>query len=311
MFAFVVALILFLVAICGLAAVFIASETEGKLGGVATFLVAGIIGGIAFFASGYNTVPLRNVGIEQSYGKIIGQPLTPGFHWLAPWNSVINIPETTTTDNYNQSPSTPHRTGTCITIRLADGQEGCADVSVTYSISNSGAQKLLSSYGASDISEQVQDNLVYNNIRQALNNTFGDYSPITDSLETGTNGQSQFTRDEPVIEADLVAAIGSEVTVKSFDLQYIHYSSEVQSNLDGIQSKQGLLQQEKEQLLINQATASANKALVSETGVLTPSQVQQECFTIVQDAEKDNYPLPALWNCYGSSSGSVIVDSGK
>jgi regulator of protease activity HflC (stomatin/prohibitin superfamily) len=308
MFAFVVALILFLAAIIGLAGVFIARDEESKLVGGAVFLVAGIIGGIAFFASGYNTVPIRNTGIEQSYGKIVGQPLTPGFHWLAPWDSVIDIPVTTTTDNYNQNTNTPHYTGTCITIRLGQGQEGCADVSVTYAISDNGAQALLSSYGASNIAEQVQNNLVYNNIRQALNDTMGDYDPIKDALQSGTSGTSQFSQFDPAVLADLTKAIGGRVNVISFDLQYVHYSSEVQSQLDGIQQKEGQYQQELEQQQINTATALANQDLVSKTGNLTSQQLQQECLSITQTAEKDNYALPETWgNCITASSGSVIV----
>jgi hypothetical protein len=90
----------------------------------------------------------------------------------------------------------------------------------------------------------------------------------------------------------------------------MNYSDDVQSSLDAIQQKQGVLQQEKEQLLINQATAAANQALVSKTGNLSSAQLQQECLTIVQKAEADNYSLPVTFgNCVTSSSGSVIVNS--
>lgn len=310
--AFIFAMILFVIALVGLLVTLFAPEAETKLAGIAVLVIGAIVGGICIFASGYNTVPIRNVGIEQSYGKIVGQPLTPGFHWLAPWDSVINIPVTTTTDNYNQNTNTPHYTGTCITIRLGEGQEGCADVSVTYAINDAGAQKLLAKYGAGNIAEQVQNNLVYNNIRQALNNAMGDYDPITDALQTGTSGTSQFSQFVPAVTTAIQTALNGEVSVTGFDLQYVHYSTAVQDQLDGIQQKQGQLQQEIEQQQINTATAQANQDLVSKTGALTSQQLQQECLSIVQTAEKDNYSLPATWgNCITNTSGTAIVNTSK
>lgn len=309
---FIFALIFCVVIIGAIAGLFIAQSSGGKLGSVCVVVVAAIIAGICFFESTHVEVPTRNVGVVVSYGKIVGAPLQPGFHSIAPWKTVDNIPETTTTDNYNQSTTTPHRTGTCITIRLGQGQEGCADVSITYNVSSAGVNALFLKYGASNIQEQVQNNLIYNNTRTALNNTLGDYLPIADALQAGNSGTSQFSQFDPKVLSAIRAAVGDEVTVASFDLQYVHYSSEVQQQLDGIQTKEGTLQQENEQLLINRATAAANQALVSKTGNLSTQQLQQECLTIVQKAEADNYELPATYgNCVTGTTSSTIVDTGK
>lgn len=281
----------------------------GVIGGV-TAVVLVIVAALFFLPPGIHDTPSRSVDVPITFGKA-GSPLTPGFHWLMPWTSTENISTKVQTDNYNQDSNIQNYTGTCITVRLADGQEGCADVSISYQVKDSAGTQLYLDYGSGgNVMSQIQSTLVYRSVRDGLNNTLQNYNPITDALQSQSSGTSQFSEFDPQVVSYLNKNIGNYVGIVSFDLNYVHFSSEVQSQLDGIQTKQGQLQQEKEQLLINQATAAANQALVSKTGNLSSAQLQQECLTIIQKAEADNYPLPATFgNCVTSSSGSVIVNS--
>jgi len=283
----------------------------GLIGGVAAAVFL-IIAGLIFIPAGINDVPVRSVGVPVTFGKA-GAPLNPGFHWEMPWTSVNSISERVQTDNYNQNSNTPSYTGTCITIRLGGAQEGCADTSISWQVIPAGASALYLDYGSSnDVMQQVQDNLIYKNLRTALNTVVGDYNPITDALTSANSGTSQFSTFDPQIVALLDKQVGSYVKIVSFDLQYIHYSPATQAKLDSIQQVEAQKQIETEQVAVNTEIALANKALVSQTGTLTPSQLQGECFSIVQKAETDNYALPASFgNCLGGTASSVIVDSSK
>lgn len=269
-----------------------------------------VLAALIFIPSGIKDVPSRTVGVPITFGKA-GQPLSPGFHWEMPWTSVASITTKVQTDNYNQDKSISNWTGTCITVRLADAQEGCADVSVSYQAKDAAAPQLYLDYGSGgDVMNQIQSNLVYRGIRDGLNNTLQNYNPVTDAIQSSTSGTSQYSKFDPQVVSYLNGSIGKYVTIVSYDINYIHLPNELQDLVNGIQNKQGQYQQELEQQQINTATATANKDLVSNTGTLSSSQIQQECFTIVQDAEKDNYTLPATWSCTGGTS-SAIVDTGK
>jgi hypothetical protein len=279
-------------------------------GGVGVVLL--ILAALVFVPSGINDVPSRSVGVPVTFGKA-GSPLPSGFHWEMPWTSVANISEAVQTDNYNQDRNIASYTGPAITVRLGGAQEGQADVSISYQVRGTAAPQLYLDYGSGgNVMNQIQSNLVYRTIRDALNNTLQNYNPITDALQSQSSGTSQFSQFDPQVLAQLNKNIGKYVNIVSFDVNYIHYSSSTQSYLEAIQQQSAKTQIAEEQIKTNTATAEANQALVSKTGTLTSSQLQQECLSIVQQAEKDNYQLPALFgNCVTSTSGSAIVSAGK
>jgi hypothetical protein len=161
----------------------------GVIGGV-TAVVLVIIAALFFVPPGVNDVPSRSVAVPFTFGKA-GSPLTPGFHWLMPWTSTENITTQVQTENYNKDSNISNWTGNCITVRMAYGQEGCADVSLSFKVQETGATDLVLNYGTGgNVLNQVKSNLVYNTMRTDLNTVFEDYSPINDALLTESSGTS-------------------------------------------------------------------------------------------------------------------------
>lgn len=308
--------------------------------GAAAFVPIAII---TFVASGFQSVPTKSVGVLTSFGKVMGTPYGPGSYWMVPWKTLNVVSDTIQSDSFLQANGSRQGStyvpvadtytnsgakGFCLTVRLGGQQEGCADVQLQTQTNEAAIPDLFanfSSYGP-NLTQDVDAFVVKRDLITVLNRDLGDYSPVEDVSAQlaacdlrqvtvcNTSAQSQFTKFDPRLKADLQAALGNEVTVKDVNLQYVHYNITTEQALEKIQNSYTETAVQTQQEQTNAAISAANKALVSQTTNLTPAQLEQECFSIVQTAEKDNYQLPLTWgNCTGGTTSQtpVIVNNGK
>lgn len=306
-----------------------------KIGAIVLVPIAGAI----FFASGFQSVPTKSVGVLTSFGQVQGTPYGPGSHWMVPWKTLNVVTDTIQSDSFTQAdnsngnpnPDTYSNSGAkgyCINIRLGGQQEGCADVQLQTQTNESAIPQLFANYNSygPNLTQDVDQYVVKRDLTTILNRDLGDYNPIQDvslqleacDLKNATNCQtnaaSQFSKFDGQLTRDLQTELGNQVHVFDVNLQYVHYDSTTEAALQRIQNSYTETAQAVQQEQTNAAISAANEALVSKTGTLTPAQLEQECFSIVQTAEKDGYQLPLTWgNCMASSSSStpVIVNSGK
>lgn len=261
-----------------------------------------ILSAIFITVSGAREVPTRSVGIPVAFGKVGNNVYESGLHWFVPpWKNLAIVQDTIQTDNYDSS------TNNCITVRLGGQQEGCADVSMQWRILPSAAPELYadySSYGG-DITQTVSNYVVLREVRTVLSKVLGDYNPIQDVLTSAnSNGESQFSTFDPQILADMRADVGTEIDFINFNLQYINYDASTQARLNQIQQQLAATAIAEEQYATNVAQAKANAALNNSN--LSPDVLVSQCLNIVATAEKDNYALPAGFNCLGGTSVSVL-----
>lgn len=314
------------------------TETETKnyariwvgLGAVAAVILAAII----FTASGFQSVPTKSVGVLTSFGRVQGTPYGPGSHWMVPWKTLNIVSDTIQSDSFLQaygtnadSYSNSGASGYCITVRLGGSQEGCADVQLQTQTNENAVPELFANYSSygPNLTQDVDKYVVKRDLTTVLNRVLGDYSPVMDvsqqlaacdlkqAATCQANVTSQFSQFDNLLTSTLQKVLGNQVTVLDVNLQYVHYNATTEQALTKIQDSYTATAQAVQQEQTNAAISAANKALVSQTGTLTPAQLQQECLSIVQTAIKEGYQLPLTWgNCISpSSSNGVIVNSGK
>jgi regulator of protease activity HflC (stomatin/prohibitin superfamily) len=288
-------------------------RTGTIIGSVVLIVVAPVI----FLLSGIKSVPVKSVGVTTSFGRV-GSEYGPGAHWMVPWKSLNIIQDTIQTDNYAQSNGTAGNvftasgaTGTCITVRLGGQQEGCADVQLQTQVEAPAIPDLFANYSSygSDLTADIDQYVVYRDLKTVLNRTLGDYNPVADVSATlaSTGTTSQFSQFDPALLSAMQADLAGQVNVLNFNLQYVHYDPATQDRINQITTQYADTQVAIQQEQTNKAISAANAALV-QANSLSPAVLENECYTTTQDAIKAGYSLPTGWNCSGTSSSGLILN---
>jgi hypothetical protein len=292
------------------------SRNWGRTWGIiGTATAAIILVPLMIFLSGWNTVPVKSVGVTTSFGKV-GAEYGSGAHWLFPTQTLNIIQDTIQTDRYFQSNGTASTlysangaVGGCITVRLGGNQEGCADVQLQTQVEPSAIPELFANYSSygSDLTADIDQYVVYRELVTVLNHQLGDYNPVADvSATLASNGTaSQFSSFDPALLSAMQSDLAGQVKVLNFNLQYVHYDPATQNRINQIATQYADTQVAIQQEQTNKAISAANAALV-QSNSLSAAVLQNECYTTTQDAIKAGYSLPTGWNCSGVSSGVIL-----
>src|SRR5690606_13462027 len=112
-------------------------------------------------------VPTKQVGIVTSFGKPTGV-LTNGLHFVKPWEKVTQMDAAIQTDNNVGEEAT--------TIRLGNQSTAEVENSIRWRIRPDKADVLYQDYRDFD---KVRDSLVTRELKEAMNQTFKDYDPLS------------------------------------------------------------------------------------------------------------------------------------
>jgi regulator of protease activity HflC (stomatin/prohibitin superfamily) len=300
-----------ILAVAGLiGGVAIAAAYKGSAGGVAGGIGVFVLGVGLFFAlfawAGVKSVPTKEVGVPVSYGKVVGGFYGPGAHetWT-PWLHLTDIDETVQTTTFEYGGHGDPANGECdgaLPVRIGGQQGACADVTIQWRVEPPAAGDLFQNYArSSDLMATIQNALVVRELKTVVNNTVGDYSPITDVQSiTGQNTQtSQFTKFSPQIEKAMKIDLKGRIQIDAVYLPLMHYSQSVENVLQGISKSYGNFAVAQENVKVNQEQQKANAALGS------PSQaaLTQYCLNLVNEGK-----APSGFQCF---SGAGIISTGK
>jgi regulator of protease activity HflC (stomatin/prohibitin superfamily) len=303
---FILAIIIWLVALIAFAATPFSGES--KAGPAAVGVVAVILGFLVFTVSGLKSVPVKNIGVPQSFGKVGTSVYQPGIHetWT-PWLHLTDIDETVQTTTYED---TGNDSGSScnggLLVRIGGQQTACADVTIQWQIKPAAAGALFSDYAnQGNFMTTVTDAVVVRELKTVVNNVLGDYNPITD-VENVTNSNSstsEFTTFSAVIKADMQKDIGSEVDVKAVLMPELHYDSAIESKLAAIQQAYANYAVAEENVKVNEENATALQKLGTPSG----SQLAAECLTDL----KDGMSAPAGFQCLPGTGSALSLSSGS
>lgn len=264
-----------------------------KLGAI----VFAVLGVLVLFLSGIRQVPVKSVGVLTSFGHVEGD-LTPGFHWEAPWVAANILPETVQVQTWGGN--------NCLDIRIGGQQTACLYATIKWQVRDQAAPQLFNEYDTSgtNILSTISNAVVVREFEAVVNQVMGDYNPIYDVATNGTAGNSQFSTFTGKVQAAMRRDIGDQIYVQQVIIPFARYDSSTQSRLNTIQAQYAEAAIAQEQIQINDAQAKANAAIANNVsgGVLIA-----QCLSIVQNAEKTGYQLPAGFNCLGGGISGLSV----
>lgn len=293
---FVLALILFVVAIAAIIGIKLASSENKWIPAVVT-AISVVLGGILLFTSMIRSVPTKSIGVQTSFGKVEGSVLTPGFHMTAPWTQVHILDETIQTTTFEGK--------NCLDVRIGGQQSACADVRLQWRVLDQSGGALYSDYAGQggDIMAEIKNAVVVGTLKQALNDVLGDYNPIQDVSANSAAGNSQFSTFGPTLKAAMIHAIGGRIQVLNLTLPFLRYDIDTQKFVNKVQSQYAATATARQLQHTNQAQSTANAAIDKS---LSPAVLQYQCLQITQEALNDGHTLPVGWSCFSNASSLAL-----
>lgn len=275
-------------------------QRDGRL----ALLVVGplfTLGALAtIFASCFNQVGTKEVGIELAFGKPVGH-LTNGPHLTYPWVSVVSMDGAIQTDSFSTDQD-------CILVRIGNLQTGCAHVTIQWRINPGQSDFLYQNYRSFD---HVRDALVTRNLTAAVNEVLANYNPLTQISEENPTGQSKalLIQYQTQIKALLTQKVAGQVEILNVLLPVVTFDQATQDRINQLQQQVAQTLIARQQQKTNAALAAANDKL-SKSVDTSPNVLVAQCFALLSQMEKDRQTIPAGFSCWpGGGSQAVIANS--
>lgn len=292
---FILAVILWLAAVVAFIGGTVADSSyrPGAFGGG----ILAVLLGLGLFAlGGLKSVPVKTIGVPQSFGAVTGGVFSPGVHetW-EPWLHLTDVDETVQTTTFEGNG--------CLTVRIGGQLTACADVTIQWQILPGAADSLFSDYAnQGNLMTTITDAVVVRELKQVVNGVLGDYNPITDvqTVADTNSATSQFSSFGPAILTQMRADIGTRIRVLTVLMPYIHYDASVEAKLQEIQQAYANYAVAAENVKVNQENAAAYQKL----GTPNLNQLVAQCLT---DLKQDAGSLPAGFQCIPGSGSSLAL----
>lgn len=277
----------------------------------------------------YSKVDARNLGIPVTQG-VVGDPLNPGPHMVAPWTDVVTVDATTQNINRNtdegQWADQTHPVCTAVLVRLASGANACADITGQWNVSQDSktASTLWVKYrGNNSDADKTNDNFIDNlknnvvdrEIQRAMNAAFASYNPIV----VGSNNQAtntpldldKFSKD---VLDDLKKNVGDGLVMDKLTVSHVHFDRVTQDKINAFAQAKADTQIATQQALTAVQQKLANDALASGSSN-DPGVQFQNCLNLVEKlsakGQLGNLPVNTL-QCVagGGPNGTPIIVNG-
>ena len=292
---FIVGCLVLLVAVIGvLVAIFSGGNDDMLGGGIATAVIAGLLGAGIIVMDSHVSVDANTVAIIQEFGKPVGDPAGPGWNWTAPWAtaSVIDTKVQNTARLAGSGGDTAN--ADCVKVNFKDNASACADIQISYRVSSENAVKLWKNYNSLD---DARDKLLRPATDTAAREVYGQFT----SLDV-IDGSKQAAITDGITNSLRAKLASSGLDLVSVSPGQIHLSDSAQKNLDTLRDAQVQTQVAQQTLARNQALAAANNALNAS---LTDGIRFEDCLKVAQDIKTVGF------SCTGSGSNMLLSVNGS
>jgi regulator of protease activity HflC (stomatin/prohibitin superfamily) len=263
-------------------------------------VVPAIIGAILVFFSMFTVIPTKDVGVVTTFGSPTGS-MHNGPNWRAPWQDVTVLDGVIQTNEYKKDTAEG-----CITIRIAHQIVACANGYDRWQIKETGVDSLFQNYRTFD---GIRDSLIQKKLLTILNKVFENYDPLSVDPTTGQSNAPELSVLSAQAQAQMVAAVGSEVEILDVQVTVLNYDEATQKKINDLQGQVAQTRIAEQAVKTAEQQASANKQL-AESVSKDPNVLVSKCFDHVSDAIARNYSLPAGFSCWPGGSSAVVVPSG-
>lgn len=214
---FIFSIILFAIALIGLAVGFLSRD---GMGGWVTFVIALLLGVGSIVTASLSIVPTRNVGIVTTWGKPTGRTTGAGLKWSAPWQDV---------DDWDASGQTyAHLGDHCVWVTIAAQRRACIPVQIEWATAPEKAPENWAAYKQIDGKSRFETFVarrVDPQINAALTSVFADFDPLgAVNPKSGDAPAPDLNKlyQQPLLTA-LNASLGQDIHVKSVAFEAPRY----------------------------------------------------------------------------------------
>lgn len=284
----------------------LARAAGAQYGGVIATGLA-VFGLFFVLISGCQTVGTKEIGVPTTFGKVGSTHYGAGPHWwVSPWTTIHEMDGAIQTDDHISDNDTG---GTCFSVRLANLQTGCADVSLQWRINPTQVDYLYQNYRSFD---HVKTQLVDRKLFAAVNEALASYNPLN-GVDSKTR-KNQLIKYQSVVYRLMKQKVRdingtSLIEIKNVQLPIVHFDSATQQRVNQLQQQVAqtlIAQQEKK---TNEAKSLANAAL-EKGNTLTELVLVSRCYDTLGEIVKAGDQVPAGFSCWpGGSLAGVIAGS--
>jgi uncharacterized protein YerC len=251
---FVLALIVFAVAVVAALSAFVSRD---KAGPAAVFLGALILGFVLVTGSAANSVPVRSVGIVTSFNKPTGEVTGSGLQWVKPWEKV---------GEWDASRQKYDHIGgkNAVSARSGTGANVGVEVLIEWQVKEENAPQQFLDY-KKDF-DLFKNQRVGVQLDSSVNDAFADYNPLAGiDAKTGTLNLDLKPYQEK-IKTSAEARLGNDIKILSVTVTRVNHDPETENRIKAFADKLALgrnLDQDKinavKQAEVTQKNATADK----------------------------------------------------
>lgn len=274
-------------------------------GGLGWISIALVVIGVAFVGySFFFQVPPREEAIPTSFGAISGH-YKSGPHLKAPWWHIHYMDAAKQTDTFiDPNP----KDGVCqaLTVRIAAQQTGCANVTIRWRIEPGAAEELYKDWRSFN---HVRDALITTQIRNVLNEKFGNYNPLNIATEPNKREES-LTEIAAAVKQGMAEETKGELEILTLSIPIVTFDEAVQARINQLQQQVALTKIADERLKTNKAEALANNALAKSVND-RPNILVARCLDTLELMVKSHDTIPAGFSCWPGNGVAGVIAGGK
>ena len=284
MITFIITCVLFVVAIVAIASLFFKSTVAG----LATAVIATIVGLILMATSIVTIVPTRQVGIPITFG-VTGAPMPNGFNFKAPWTDVELMDMTVQSlDSSEDNPTL---------AKDVDNMDVFVHNNLRWSLNEDATDEIFNDTKSieGDNMQVISDTFVQPALRAVVSDVMASYNPLAVDKPGNTEIANQ-------IKAGLEKRIGNRFNISAVEVTFIDVTQATKDRINMLNAERANTRIAEQRAKTATAEAESNRVL-SESIKNDPNVLVSKCL----DAINEGKSLPAGFQCWPGTSGSVVV----
>ena len=261
------------------------SKSIGPIvGGVAAILTAAVVLGLG----SWTIVPTKTVGIPVTFG-VVGQPMPNGFNWKAPWTDVELMDMTVQSLDASEDNPT--------VAKDVDDMDVFVHNNVRWALKEEATDDVFNDTKNidGDNMKVIADKFIQPTHRAVIQDVMATYNPLDDE-KPGNAEVSKAIMDE------MQKRLGDRFEITAVDVTFIDTTQATKDRINMLNAERAntRIAEQKKETAANEA--AANKIL-AESVSNDPNVLVRECLRLIDESK----PLPAGFQCWPNSGGSVVI----
>lgn len=294
---FIIAVVLVLVA----AVLIMIGFGESSIGAFASAVLALIVAVVFGIISTSVIVPTKQVGIPITFG-VTGQPMPNGFNWKAPWTDVemmSMVPQALDASEDNPT-----------VAKDIDNMDVFVHNNVRWVIREQHTDEVFNAIKDSpdDNMKDVSDRFIQPIHRAAVAEVMSKYNPL--ELDKSQGGKkpsyTEIASEVKAIMANQIKERGDWFEIISVDVTLIDVTDSTKNRINMLNAERANTRIAEQKVSTAANEAAANKR-ISDSIKNDPNVLVSKCL----DAVNEGKALPAGFQCWPSTGGSVVIPGGK